>query len=138
MSRHQVQRYIASCLSQSRTRISSTFWSQVCLLSRCRHCIFCNRPSHFVRLSECSLKILPQNLFSFFFHFLVYMLFPVDTLVLQKKKKLKPKEKSHPYIFSVCGSIFQDTFSRKPPSLEMLLGTPTCLQHLPLPAWPPR
>lgn len=52
MARRQVQRYVASCLSQSRTKISSTFCSQVCLFFGCRHRIFCNRPSNFVRLSE--------------------------------------------------------------------------------------
>lgn len=114
MSRHQVQRYVASHPSQSRTKISSAFCSQVGLLSGCRYCIFCDRPNHFVKLSECRLKYSLKTFFSFFF--LVNKIFAAATLVLPKKKKkqLKPKEKSHLYIFCVYGSIFQDTFSTKP------------------------
>lgn len=122
--RRQVQRYVSSCLSQTRTKISSTFCSRICLLSGGRHCIFCNRINHFVRLSECRMKILPQNLFSFWS--ILYFLW----ILLPFKKKRK--KKAHPYIFSVYGSVFQDTFSTKCPELERLLSSPTHFQHLPL------
>lgn len=83
---HQVQRYVSSCLSQTRTKISSAFCSRICLLSEGRHCIFCNRINHFVRLSECRMKILPQNLFSFWS--ILYFLWIL--LPFKKKGKKKP------------------------------------------------
>lgn len=86
--------------------------------------------------SFCQVKrVQSENSLSklfFFFFFLVYMVFPVDTFVLPKEKKkvVKTKAKSHPYVFSVSGSIFRDTFSTKLPELEMLIRSPTPLHHL--------
>lgn len=68
--------------------------------------MFCCRPSHFVRLGECRLNILPQNFF-----YRLYMTFPVDILILQiSLYVLKPKEKSSPYISNVYGSVLQESF----------------------------
>lgn len=60
------------------------------------------------------------------------MVFPLDTFVHPKGKKkvLKTKAKSHPYIFSVSGSICPDTFSTKLPGLEMLIRSPTPLHQV--------
>lgn len=99
-----------------------------------RHCRLCNRPSHFVRLREYRVKIVSQN-FSFFFFSWSTWYFLWILLSFQKEKKVvKTKAKSHPYVFSVSGSIFRDTFSTKLPELEMLIRSPTPLHHLsPLP-----
>lgn len=76
--------FVASCLSQSRRKTLSAFCSQVCLLSGGGHSIFCNGSSHFVRLTECRINILPQIFFSFFFSALYDI--PCGSTCPKKKK----------------------------------------------------
>lgn len=72
----------------------------------------------------------PSKLFLFFFSWCTWYFLWILLSFQKEKKVLKTKAKSHPYVFSVSGSIFRDTFSTKLPELEMLIRSPTPLHHL--------